>query len=82
MSYLAPDVTASPSPKASPPVVLTEKSCLQGHKDLRNRWLSKGIDSDGGRLFILDGIAREGQYGQSRGRERPVHAGLIGFGKE
>lgn len=46
------------------------------------------MESDGGIGFILGGIAREGQCGQSRvriksrGRRRPVHVVLIGFVKE
>lgn len=46
------------------------------------------MESDGGRGFTLDGVAREGQCGQStvsvrsRSRGRPVHVRLVDFVKE
>lgn len=46
------------------------------------------MESDGERRFILGGIAKEGQHGQSRvrvksrGRRRLVHVVFIGFVKE
>lgn len=41
--YLAPGVIATPSPKASPAVVITEKSCLQGHESLGKQGMERGV---------------------------------------